>query len=306
MAHHHHNHEEAHVHHHGPVVLEQVNRAFIWSILLNGLFVGVELIFGLLNNSLALLSDAGHNLGDVFSLLLALLAFKLMKLPSTSRYTYGYRKSTILVSLLNACILLVTVGVIFMESVRKLKDPSQISGDTIAWVAGVGVLINGFTAWLFMKDQHKDLNIRGAYLHLAADTLVSVGVVVSGIVIQYTGWYIIDPIIGIAISIVIFISTWGLLSQSIRLSLDGVPPGMNVNQLKQEMEDVFPYVTEVHHLHVWALSTTQVAMTGHIVLDNMEDTEVKKHDIKEFLLTYGINHATLEFESQTECCPDKK
>ncbi|MEG1615481.1 MAG: cation diffusion facilitator family transporter [Bacteroidales bacterium] len=294
-----------HHHHHEPMVLDKVNKAFIISIILNSAFVVVEAVIGLVNNSLALLSDAGHNLGDVFSLLLALLAFKLAKFKPTAKYTYGYRKSTILVSLLNACILLMTVGIILVESIRKLAHPSPMDGDAIAVVAGVGVLINGFTAWLFFKDKNKDLNVKGAYLHLAADTLVSVGVVVSGIIISFTGWYIIDPLIGIAIAVVIFISTWELLSHSIRLSLDGVPPGMNVEEIKQEMVEELPFVEEVHHMHLWAISTTQVALTAHVVLDSLDQQSRKKREIKEMLRQHGVGHVTVEFESGQETCPDE-
>lgn len=298
MAHHHHHHEAP--------MIEQVNKAFIWSILLNGGFVLVETIAGIWNHSLALLSDAGHNLGDVFSLLLALIAFKLMKVKSNESFTYGYRKSTILVSLLNACILLGTVGIILLESVRKLRDPQPTNGDTIAIVAAVGVLINGFTAWLFFKDKEKDLNLKGAYLHLAADALVSIGVVISGVVIHYTDWYIIDPIIGICIAVVIFISTWELLWQSIRLSLDGVPAGMKPKEIEKELIDYCPDVVGIHHLHIWAISTTQTAFTAHIVINDSADPIKVKKEVKDFLKEHHINHATLELEFTQEACPDKQ
>ncbi|MEG1587297.1 MAG: cation diffusion facilitator family transporter, partial [Bacteroidales bacterium] len=280
---------------------DHVNKAFIWSIVLNSAFLLTEFVIGISNNSLALLSDAGHNLGDVFSLLLALFAFKLMKVKPSSRYTYGYRKSTVLVSLINAGILLVTVGIILIESIRKIAHPSPTNGDTIAIVAGIGVLINGFTAWLFVKDKNKDLNVKGAYLHLAADALVSLGVVVSGIVIRFTGWYIIDPIIGILIAVVIFVSTWQLLSQSIRLSLDGVPPGIHLAELKKELLEEAPFLKDIHHIHVWALSTTQVAFTAHVVVVNPENWECDKNKLKELLKHHGISHITLELESGAIC-----
>lgn len=290
--HHHHTHE---------VTIDHVNKAFIWSIVLNTAFLLIELVVGLVNQSLALLSDAGHNLGDVFSLLLALFAFKLMKVKPSARYTYGYRKSTVLVSLVNACILLVTVGVILVESIRKLIHPEPVNGDTIAVVAAIGVLINGFTAWLFVKDKNKDLNIKGAYLHLAADALVSLGVVASGVIIRFTGWYVIDPLIGIVIALVILVSTWQLLSHSIRLSLDGVPPGIHLEELKKELLAEAPYIEDIHHIHVWALSTTQVAFTAHVVVREGVHWEDAKYGIKQLLAVHGIQHVTLEPESGGLC-----
>ena len=212
-------------HHHLPV--DHLNRAFVLGIVLNLVFVCVEFGAGLWFDSVALISDAGHNLSDVVSLVLSLIAFRLARVKPTASYTYGYRKSTVLVSLLNACILLVAVGVILVESVRKLYDPQPVDGDSIAWVAGIGIVINAFTAWLFIRDKEKDLNVKGAYLHMAADTLVSVGVLVSGIVIRLTGWYAIDPVVGIAIALVILFSTSKLLHDSLRLSLDGVPVGID-------------------------------------------------------------------------------
>ena len=230
MAHGHaHTHEHGHAHGHALPAPEQVNKAFIIGIALNLIFVLVEAAAGFWYDSLALLSDAGHNLSDVISLVLALLAFRMAKVKPNSRYTYGYKKSTVLVSLLNAIILLVAVGIILAESIEKLRNPQPIAGGVIVWVAGVGILINAFTAFLFLKDKERDLNIKGAYLHLMADALVSVGVVISGVIISYTHWYIIDPIIGIAIAIVILVSTWNLLRDSLRLSLDGVPAGISAD-----------------------------------------------------------------------------
>ena len=212
-------HEHKHEHHSHEMT--SLNKAFIIGIVLNAGFVVVEFIAGFWYDSLGLISDAGHNLGDVASLVLAMLAFRLAKVHSNTRYTYGYKKSTILVSLLNAVILLIAVGFILGESIDKLFHPRPVDGDAVAWVAGAGVIINAVTAWLFMRDKEKDLNVKGAYLHMAADALVSIGVVVSGILIQYTGWYIIDPLIGIGIVGIIVYSTWGLLKGSLRLSLDG-------------------------------------------------------------------------------------
>lgn len=298
MAHEHH-------HHHAPQI-EHLNKAFVLGIILNGAFVIVEAVFGFMTDSLALLSDAGHNLGDVFSLLLSLIAFKLMTVQPNKRYTYGYRKSSILISFLNACILLASVGIIIYESIQKLCHPVAMNGDTIAIVAAIGVLINAFSAWLFFKDKEKDLNIKGTYWHLAADALVSVGVVVSGLIMHYTQWYILDPIIGIMIALVILYSTWNLFSHSFRLTMDGVPSQIHIDEMKTELLNRFDYIRDIHHLHIWAISTTQVAMTAHIALNTMQNLPLHKHQIKDFLREYGINHATLEFESEEEVCEDSE
>ncbi|RGN50807.1 MULTISPECIES: cation diffusion facilitator family transporter [unclassified Bacteroides] len=293
-------HEHSHSHGHNHTITS-LNKAFIVGIVLNLVFVLVEFGAGFYFDSLALLSDAGHNLSDVVSLVLALLAFRLAKVKANSRYTYGYKKSTVLVSLLNAVILLVAVGGILVESINKLQHPEEVPGGAIAWVAGVGVVINAFTAFLFMKDKEKDLNVKGAYLHMAADTLVSVGVLVAGLIIRQTGWYIIDPIIGIIIAIVILISTWDLLHDSIRLSLDGVPVGIDSEKVKELISQI-PGVKDIHHMHIWAISTTENALTAHIVIDNLNNMESLKHEIKHTLEHCDIHHATLEFESRKEHC----
>ena len=293
-------HEHSHSHGHNHTITS-LNKAFIVGIVLNLVFVLVEFGAGFYFDSLALLSDAGHNLSDVVSLVLALLAFRLAKVKASSRYTYGYKKSTVLVSLLNAVILLVAVGGILVESINKLQHPEEVPGGAIAWVAGVGVVINAFTAFLFMKDKEKDLNVKGAYLHMAADTLVSVGVLVAGLIIRQTGWYIIDPIIGIIIAIVILISTWDLLHDSIRLSLDGVPVGIDSEKVKELISQI-PGVKDIHHMHIWAISTTENALTAHIVIDNLNNMESLKHEIKHTLEHCDIHHATLEFESRKEHC----
>ena len=287
----------AHTHNHS---VDHLNRAFMLGILLNLVFVAVEFGAGLFLDSVALISDAGHNLSDVVSLVLSLLAFRLARLKPTPKYTYGYKKSTVLVSLLNACILLVAVGVIFAESIDKLKNPTPIAGGSVAWVAGVGIVINAFTAWLFLKDKEKDLNVKGAYLHMAADTLVSVGVLLSGIVISFTGWYVIDPIIGMVIAVVILISTAHLLHDSLRLSLDGI----DSERIRKEILDADPGIANVHHLHIWAISTTENALTAHIAVRDTEQIPALKHRIKHLLEHTGITHATLEFERPEETCDD--
>ena len=292
--------EHSHQHSHA-INAESLNKAFIIGIVLNLAFVVIEFAAGFWFDSLALLSDAGHNLSDVVSLVLALLAFRLAKVKANERYTYGYKKSTILVSLLNAVILLVAVGAIVIESIHKLSNPAVVPGGAIAWVAGVGVLINAFTAFLFMKDKEKDLNVKGAYLHMAADALVSVGVLVAGIVISRTGWYIIDPIIGLIVAVVILISTWNLLHDSLRLTLDGVPTSIDSQKVVKAIR-ALPGVDDVHHIHIWAISTTENALTAHIVLKQPDGMQEVKHLIRHRLEDFGIGHATLEFEVPGEHC----
>lgn len=291
-----HHHGHLHVHNHASG-LDHLNRAFIVGIVLNILYVVIELVAGIALSSVSLISDAGHNLSDVVSLVLALLAFKLAQVKPSQKYTYGYKKSTVLVSLLNACILLVAVGVILWESVEKLRDPHPVEGGAIAWVAGVGIVVNAFTAWLFVKDRKKDLNVKGAFMHMAADALVSLGVVVSGIIIGFTGWYFIDPIIGIVIAVVILISTVRLLSDSLRLSLDGVPVGMvSPDDVRRKVMEAEPRVSDIHHIHIWAISTTENALTAHVVIESAECEGAVKASVKHLLEDMGITHSTLEFE----------
>ena len=293
-------HEHHHQHSHS-INAESLNKAFIIGIALNLIFVAVEFGAGFRFNSLALLSDAGHNLSDVVSLVLALLAFRLAKVKANERYTYGYKKSTILVSLLNAVILLVAVGAIIIESIHKLRHPEAVPGGAIAWVAGVGVIINAFTAFLFMKDKEKDLNVKGAYLHMAADALVSIGVLIAGIIISRTGWYVIDPIIGLVVAVVILISTWNLLHDSLRLTLDGVPANIDSKKVVDALRAI-PGVEDIHHLHIWAISTTENALTAHIVLREPAEMQEVKHLVRHRLEDFNITHATLEFEVPGEHC----
>lgn len=294
-----------HAHHHHEIdpAVASLNRSFRAGIALNVAFVVVEFAVGIWYGSMGLLSDAGHNLSDVASLLLALLAFRLAQAPATPRYTYGYKKSTVLISLLNSMILLVAVGVIVAESVGRLLHPAPIEGGAIAWTAGIGVVVNGFTAWLFMKDKDCDLNVRGAYLHMAADALVSIGVVVSGLVISWTGWTLIDPIVGLAVACVIIASVWSLTRDSLRLSLDGVPDGIDLAKIEQAMCRV-EGVAAVHHIHVWAISTTENALTAHVVLSTTERLAEVKAALKATLAAAGIRHVTLEFETAAEHCAD--
>lgn len=296
-----HNHKGGHHHHH--IDPTHVTHALIGGIVLNIAFVAVELTMGLWQRSMGLVSDAGHNLSDVVSLLLALLAVKLSQAARNDRYTYGYRKSTVLVSLINACILIAAVAVIVWESIGRLLDPQPVDGGVMTWVAGVGIIVNAFTAWLFAKDSKADLNIKGAYLHMVADTLVSLGVLVSGIIISYTGWYVVDPIIALTVAAVIFASTWGVLRASVRLTLDGVPHDMDIDRVRQAITSV-EGVTAMHHLHVWALSTTETAVTVHVVTHPSADAATVKYRIKRALSEIGARHVTVEIESEGETCSD--
>jgi cobalt-zinc-cadmium efflux system protein len=263
----------------------------------------VEVVFGFLSNSVGLISDAGHNLGDVISLALSLFAVKMSQLRPTKKYTYGYKKTSVLVSLLNAIILLVTVGFIITESVRKLYEPEPIQGFNVMLVAAIGVVINGFTAWLFVAHQKQDLNIKGAYLHLAADALVSVGVVISGIIIMLTDFFVIDAIIGIVIALVILFSTWNLLVESVKLSLDAVPKSIDREKIESELKKM-EGVRGIHHIHIWALSTNEIALTAHVVIADFEKMQQIKHEMKHELTHLGISHTTLEFEANFTDCND--
>ena len=311
MEHHHHDHEghegHSHHHHHHSHAIERLSTIYIIAVALNLLFVIVEAAAGFIGHSLGLLSDAGHNLSDVFSLLLAMIALKLASSHATKRFTYGRRKASVLISLLNAIILLVAVGAIIVESIDKFSHPAEVNGELIIWTATVGIVINGLTAWALSRQQQHDINTRGAFLHMLADTLVSVGVVVSGVVIKYTGWTVVDPIIGLAIAVVILFSTWSLLAESLRMSTDAVPEGFDVDEIKQKIESL-EGVQNVHHLHVWPISTTETALTAHVVIPSSDMLDDVTDRAKAMLDSMGIHHSTLELETksshcqQHECC----
>ena len=271
---------EHHHHHHEIAADNKKMRTILWTaILLNLLFVGIEAGVGFWQDSLSLLSDAGHNLSDVFSLILVVVGLHLVQVHSNEHYTYGYKKSTILISLANAILLLVAVGVIIAESVHKLREPAAIDGSVISWTAGVGIVINGLTTLLLMRGQKGDINI----------------------IIKHTGWFIIDPIISLVIAIVILISTWELLRDSMRLALDGVPEGIEVSEVVLTMRGV-DHVNDVHHLHIWAMSTTENALTAHVVIDDEHKAADVRKALKEALHEHGITHATIEIETGDDCC----
>ncbi|MEO6521569.1 MAG: cation diffusion facilitator family transporter [Mucilaginibacter sp.] len=304
---HNHSHGIGHHHDHAPKI-DHINTAFVLGIILNSAFVIIEIIMGLVSGSLSLLTDAGHNLSDVASLALALLAFKLTKTKSNKQYTYGYKSSTIIVSLLNAFILIVGIAFIVYEAIMRFIHPvNGIPGITIAWVAFVGIGVNGFTAWLFTrgdgKEKDKDLNVKGAYMHMAVDAIVSLGVVLSGIAIYFTHLFWIDSVVSLVIGVVILMGTWGLLKDSLRLALAGVPKELSLEKIKKELLKV-KGVVDVHHMHVWALSTTENALTAHLVVKeaDMPNFDHIKHELRHTLEHLEISHCTFEPEFGDEKC----
>jgi len=296
--------EEHHHHHHSPVIAT-ISKAFWVGIILNSAFVVVEFVAGFYYNSLALLSDAGHNLSDVASLSLSLLAFRLAKSKATERFTYGYHKSTILASLVNAVILFIAVGSIGWEAVQRFLHPVETQGGVIAIVAGIGIVINSVSAFFFFRNKDKDLNVKSAYLHLAVDAFVSAGVVMAGVLISYTRLKWIDPLISLVIMAVVIYSTWSLLTESLRLSLDAVPENIDTEKIKIQMLKT-EGVKDIHHIHIWAISTTRNAMTAHLILKNdLTEKQIAnlKSNLKHELEHLNIQHATLETESQN--CHDE-
>jgi len=272
------------------------NRAFAVGIALNVAFVVIELVYGMLADSLALVADAGHNLSDVVSLVLAWVAAFLATRRPTRKRTYGYRKVTILASLASALLLLVALGVIIREAIGRFQNPDPVDGMTVIIVAAVGVVINTVTALLFVSGQKYDLNIKGAFLHMAADAAVSLGVVISGVVILSTGWLWLDPAISIVIALVILVGTWGLLRDSLGLMIDAVPREVDVDAVADYLSGL-PGVTELHDLHIWAMSTTEVALTAHVVIPGempgdrfLDEVSAVLHD------RFHIEHMTLQVE----------
>jgi cobalt-zinc-cadmium efflux system protein len=278
------------------------NKAFALGVALNLGYIVVEVIAGLTVHSLALLADAGHNASDVLSLLLAWGASYLSQTAPTRRRTYGLRGSSILASLANAIILLIAIGAIAWESIRRFGEPINVPGSTLMLVAAIGVLINGATALLFMKGRERDLNIRGAFLHMVADAGVSAGVILAGLAINLTGAHWIDPTVSLLIVVVIAIGTWGLLRDSLNLSLDAVPREIDPTAVEKYLL-ALPGVTKVHDLHIWAMSTTESALTAHLVKPGAEiDDALLAHICDELHDRFGICHATIQLEKGETFC----
>ncbi len=273
------------------------SRALLIGISINIAYALAEVAVGIRIGSMGLVADAGHNLSDVAGLLLALIAVRLAARKATAKYTFGYRKASILISLLNALLLLAAVVGIIRESIERFLDPQPVAGWGVAATAAAGVAVNYLSARLLRSGKERDLNIRGAYLHMILDALVSVGVVVSGIVISLTGWNAIDPIIGIVVAGIIVYSSWNLLTASFRLAVDGVPDGIDVASIEQALLSI-DGIRDVHHIHIWGISTTQNAMTAHLVVDDLSSWERVRRRAKHLLAEHGIDHSTLEIETE--------
>ncbi|NMF66143.1 cation diffusion facilitator family transporter [Brasilonema octagenarum] len=287
-------HNHSHGHNHGS---SNYNRAFIISVTLNTGFVIIEAIYGILANSLALLADAGHNLSDVLGLLLAWGASVLVRRRPTPRRTYGLRRSSILAALLNAILLLVASGAIAWEAIQRFLEPSPVSGGIIIGVAAVGIVINTVSALMFMSGRERDLNIRGAFLHLVADAVVSLGAVLAGIAIIATGWLWFDPVVSLIIVVVIVVGTWQLFQESLNLATDAVPAGIEPLAVRTYLAEL-PGVSSVHDLHIWAMSTTETALTVHLVIPTGHPGDAFFTQVnRELHDNFGIEHATIQIES---------
>lgn len=282
---------EHHSHAHHIHAVESLNVVYYIAIALNFGFVIVEALAGVYSNSTGLLSDAGHKMIDVFSLLIALLAFRLAASKPSSRYTYGYRKASVLISLFNALLLVCAVCVIVFESVSKLMEPAPVNGAAVSWTAAAGILVSGISALLMMRFQKKDINTRGAFLHMATDSLLSLGVVISGIVISLSGLYVIDPIVSLVIAAVILYNSVRLLEESVRMIIDGVPRGVDYDAVKSLVAGCVG-VKAVEELHVWAVSINQTALTARVAVDG--DAGAVRRTLHEELEKRGFSPVTIE------------
>ncbi len=286
-----------HDHAHAPA---DFGAAFAIGIALNVGFVAIEAAYGLIAGSVALLSDAGHNLGDVLGLSAAWLASRLVQRAPSARFTYGLRGSSILAALFNAVFLLLTVGAISWEAILRLADPAPVAGKVVMVVAAIGIAVNGVTAWLFASGQKDDINLRGAFLHMASDALVSAGVVASGFVILATGWLWLDPLTSLAVNVVIVWGTWGLLRDSLGMSMAAVPAGVDPAKLRAFLA-ARPGVSAVHDLHVWPISTTETALTCHLVMPAGHPGDAFLHDLAaELARRFRIGHPTLQIETDPQ------
>lgn len=293
---HSHNHDHSHGHSHE---ISNYNRAFAVGVLLNIVFVVVEAGYGVIAGSLALIADAGHNLSDVLGLLLAWGATSLAKRPATEKRTYGFRKVTVMAALASSILLLVALGGITWETYGRFSDPQPVAGMTVIIVAGIGVVINTLTALLFMSGQKHDLNIRGAFLHMAMDALVSVGVVIAGVVILETGWVLIDPLMSVFIILLILMTSWSLLRDSINLAIDSVPGNIDIAAVKSYLSSL-KNVIQLHDLHIWSLSTTEVALSVHLIVDDALPVNFL-HDIQQQLHDhFEIEHSTIQIETKAD------
>ncbi len=293
-----HSHSHAGGHHHAPA---DFGRAFLIGIVLNTAFVVVEATYGWLSGSMALVADAGHNLSDVLALILAWGASVAAKRPARAHYTYGYKSSTILAALANAALLAAAIGIILFETVRRMFDPAPVEGMTMIVVAGIGIAINTATALMFLRGRHDDLNIRGAFLHMAADALVSLEVVIAGAAILLTGQTWIDPVTSLVIVAVIGWGTWGLARDSVRMGLHGVPKGIAEDRVRAYLA-ALPGVEAVCDLHIWPMSTTETALTAHLVMPQGHPGDAFLHDIaRELAARHRISHVTVQIIRERGC-----
>ena len=289
----------AHNHDHGPI---NYSRAFAIGIALNVAFIAAELIYGRLAHSLALIADAGHNLSDVLSLALAWGASILARRQPSPRRTYGLRRSSILAAVINAVVLLIAIGAIAWEAIQRFAEPAPVAGQTVIWVAMLGIAINGATALLFMAGRKHDLNIRGAFLHMVADAGVSLGVVLAGLAMLTTGWTWLDPVVSLLIAAVILVGTWGLLRDSVNLALDAVPEEIDVAEIEAYLA-MLPGVKGIHDLHIWGMSTTEAALTCHLVVPaGAGQDALLTRATRELHDRFGIEHATLQVETGEATC----
>lgn len=292
-GHHNHGHHHEHGHHHAPT---SFNKAFIIGIALNTVFVVIETGYGFYANSLALLADAGHNLSDVLGLIIAWIASILVQKKPDQHFTYGLRSSSILAALGNALFLLFAIGGVTWEAFRRFQTPPEVAGDVVIIVAAIGILVNGGTAYLFASGSKGDLNIRGAYLHMVADALVSVGVVITGILMIYTKWNWLDPLISVLVGFIILKGTWGLLRDSTRLALNAVPNGIEHSKVQNYLKNK-KGVSAVHDLHIWGMSTTENALTAHLVMPDGHPGDGFLHHLAEELQSqFNIHHVTVQIE----------
>ncbi len=288
-----------HNHSHHTVSGYDINRSFLIGIYLNLIYAVFEGAYGFQSGSAALISDALHNLGDVSGLLIALLGFRLQRVSSGKIFTYGFRKASILASFVNSLFLAVAIGGILWEGIHRIFRPEKVDGTAVMAVAGIGIIINFGSALLFSQKKEKDLNLKAAYWHLMADALVSLGAVLSGFLIYFTGWNFLDGIAAVMISIVILFSTWDLFKDSLIAVMDGVPSAIRLDEIKKHIQEI-EGVRKVHHIHVWNLSTNQIALTCHVVLKSLQDLQSVKMEIKKELSEHGIDHSTIEFEPASE------
>jgi cobalt-zinc-cadmium efflux system protein len=307
MSHNHHDNHQGHSHHHGHShSVTSLKKSYYIGIGLNMVFILTEVFAGLWMNSLSLLSDAGHNFSDVISLVLSVIAIRLATVKPTEKFTYGFKKSTILAAFFNAVLLLFTIGAISWEAIKRFNQPVEVQGTTIAYIALIGIFVNGISALFFFGE--KEMNARAAFMHLLADALISLGVVIGGFIISKTGWYWIDPAMSLIIILVILFGTWSLFRDSLQLSLDAVPKDISVPKIEGELSKI-KGVNGVHHTHIWAISTTEFALTTHLMVSknsSFDELQKIKNEAKHLLEHQNIQHATIEVEGdEGECVSEK-